>query len=100
MIVYNETIKIDLDIHDLWLRWMREEHIPKVMATGCFLNYKLYRIMVEDETDGISYAFQYFANGMSNYFDYQKNHAAKLQREGLDMFPGKYQAFSTILKEL
>ncbi|HLP49744.1 MAG TPA: DUF4286 family protein [Chitinophagales bacterium] len=100
MIVYNVTIKIDLSIHDLWLRWMKEEHIPRVMETGCFTDVKTYRVLEENTTDGITYAFQYFANDMASYFDYKEHHAAHLQKESLDMFPGKFQAFRTLLKEV
>ena len=100
MILYNVTVKIDLSVHDLWIRWMKEEHIPRVMETGCFVESKVYRILQEDETEGISYAFQYFANNISDYFNYQKNFAAALQKESLDLFPGKYTAFRSILKEV
>ena len=100
MIVYNVTVKIDLSVHDLWIKWMKEEHIPRVMETGCFVDHKVYRILQEDETEGISYAFQYFANNITDYFNYQKNFAAALQKQSLDLFPGKYSAFRTILKEV
>jgi hypothetical protein len=100
MIVYNVTIKIDLSIHDLWLKWMKEEHIPRVMETGCFVDSKMYRVLEENTTDGITYAFQYFAQDISNYFDYKEHHAAHLQKEGLDLFPGKFHAFRTLLKEI
>ena len=100
MIVYHVTVKIDLSVHDLWIKWMKEEHIPRVMETGCFVDHKVYRILQEDETEGISYAFQYFANNITDYFNYQKNFAAALQKQSLDLFPGKYSAFRTILKEV
>jgi hypothetical protein len=100
MIVYNVTVKIDLSVHDLWLRWMKEEHMPRVMETGCFVDSKMYRILQEDESDGVTYAMQYFANSITDYFNYKEKHAAALQREGLDMFPDKFTAFRTILKEV
>jgi hypothetical protein len=100
MIVYNVTVKIDLNVHDLWIRWMKEEHVPKVMETGCFVGNKIYRVLQEDETEGISYAFQYFANSISDYFNYQKNFAPALQKELLDIFPGQFSVFRTILKEV
>jgi len=99
MIIYNVTVKIDLDVHDLWLRWMKEEHMPRVMETGCFVDKKIYRVLQEDETEGITYALQYFANGIADYFNYKENFAADLQKEGLDLFPGKYTAFRTLLRE-
>ena len=100
MIIYNVTIKIDLSVHDLWLKWMKEEHIPRVMETGFFVDSKVYRLLEEDTTDGISYAFQYFANNITDYFEYKEKHAARLQKEGLDLFPGKFHAFRTLLKEV
>src|SRR5690349_14396968 len=99
MIIYNVTIKIDLDVHDTMLHWLREEHIPKVMQTGCFTAFKMYRILEENTQDGISYCIQYFAKEISNYFDYQQQHAAALQKETQQAFPGKYIAIRTLLKE-
>ncbi len=100
MIIYNVTVKIDLDVHDLWLRWMKEEHMQRVMQTGCFTDTKIYRVLEENTTDGITYAIQYFANTMTDYFDYKEQHAARLQKESLDLFPGKFSVFRTLLKEV
>lgn len=100
MIIYNVTIKIDLSVHDLWLKWIKEEHIPRVMETGCFVESRTYRVLEEDTTDGITYAFQYFANNITDYFDYKEHHAGRLQKESLDLFPGKYTSFRTLLKEV
>ncbi|MBT6516091.1 MAG: DUF4286 family protein, partial [Crocinitomicaceae bacterium] len=37
MIVYSVTVKVNQEIEENWLRWMKEVHIPDVMATGFFL---------------------------------------------------------------
>jgi type IV secretory pathway VirB6-like protein len=100
MIIYNVTTKIDLNIHDIWFSWMKEEHIPKVIATGCFVNYKMYRILEEDTRDGISYAVQYFANTINDYFDYKNNYATQLQSETKELFSGKFVAHRTLLREV
>lgn len=89
-----------MSVHDLWVKWMKEEHMQRVMETGCFLQCKMYKILEEDTSDGISYAVQYFAENLSNYFDYKEQYAERLQKEGLEMFPGKFQAFRTLLKEV
>ncbi len=36
MILYNVTVALDPAIETEWLAWMQQEHIPEVMATGCF----------------------------------------------------------------
>ena len=37
MILYNVTIKVDHDIHDEWMEWMKQTHIPQVLETGLFI---------------------------------------------------------------
>ncbi|MFN7266562.1 MAG: DUF4286 family protein, partial [Bacteroidota bacterium] len=32
MILYNVTLTIDMAIHDDWVRWMKDQHIPDVMS--------------------------------------------------------------------
>ncbi len=100
MIVYNVTVKIDLDVHDIWVRWMKEDHIPRVMETGCFVNFKMYRILEEDQSDGIAYAIQYFAKTINDYFDYKEKYATALQKEAKAMFPDKFVAHRTLLREV
>ena len=100
MIVYNVTLHVELGINELWVRWMKEEHIPKVLATGCFTDHKFYRVMEENQADGMTYAVQYFAPDLTAYFDYQNNHAPALQKESKDIWQDKYTAFRTLLREI
>lgn len=58
-IVYNVTLIIDHSVHEEWLQWMKEEHIPEVLATGKFLDNKMMKIMEDHNPDGVSYAIQY-----------------------------------------
>ena len=100
MIVYNVTVKIELSVHEVWLQWMRAEHIARVIATGCFDSYKLYRILEENQTDGITYAIQYFTTDTTRYFEYQEKYAQVLQKEARDIFPDKFTSFRTLLREV
>ncbi len=98
MIIYNVTIKIDLDVHDEWLSWMKLEHIPRVLETGLFNDHRMLRILEDDQSDGISYAVQYTAKDMSDYFTYEAEHAPALRQEAADKYPNKFVAFRTLLK--
>src|SRR5690242_1768930 len=100
MIIYNVTVKIDLSAHDLWLNWIKEEHIPDMLSTGCFVSSKMYRVLQEDETDGITYSIQYFAENITKYFDYKEHFANEMQQRGLARFEGKFVAFRTLLREV
>lgn len=100
MVIYSVTVKVDLDAHDEWLTWMKEEHIADVLNTGKFVKHKFHRVLAEDERDGITYNVQYYAHGMSDYFDYREQHAADLQAKTLELFKDKFVAFRTLLKEV
>lgn len=97
MIIYNVTVNVENDIRDEWVAWMRDIHIPDVMRTGKFRNYRFTEVMVDEES-GTTFSIQYLAASMEELQDYQHNHAAALQREHTEKFPNKYVAFRTLLK--
>ena len=49
MIIYNVTINVDESIHDEWMNWMIENHIPKVLSTGKFFKALMTRVMVQED---------------------------------------------------
>lgn len=99
MIVYNVTVNIDSSAHDEWLDWMKYKHIPDVVATGCFTQGKIFRIMVEEQS-GVSYSIQYTANSMDDIDRYMANYAQGLRKEALDKFKDKFTAFRTLLEQI
>jgi hypothetical protein len=99
MIVYNVTVKVNPEIHDEWLAWMKETHIPDVMATGLFTTYRMMRVIV-NEDDGETYSIQYLAESMADVHRYQVNHAPDLQQEHAEKYDGKFVAFRTLLEEI
>lgn len=97
MIIYNVTVKIDHDVHEEWLTWMREKHIPEVLATGRFLEHRITRVMVEEE-DGVTYAFQYTCKDMHTLEQYHQHEAPALQADHLERYKDKFVAFRTLLE--
>lgn len=97
MIVYNVTIQVDHDIEKEWLEWMNKVHIPDVLATGCFLEGRISRLMVDDET-GITFSIQYTLENMQKLEEYQEKYAEKLQKEHADRYGDKFVAFRTVME--
>lgn len=98
MIIYNVTVIIDASVHDEWLVWMKEVHIPEVMITGKFTSNKICRVLGAEEEGGLTYAIQYTAKSMADYDDYQVNHAPALQADHTKKYDGKFGAFRTLLE--
>ena len=98
MIVYNITIKIAPEIEEEWLNWQKDEHIPDVMSTGQFVENKFYRLLEQNETDGITYVVQYFASSLENYNRYINEMAQPLRQKALDKWGNQFIAFRTIME--
>lgn len=98
MYIYNVTINIEESVHDQWLVWMKETHIPDVLATGKFLSAKMCKVMVEEEMGGITYSIQYTCIDKATLERYYKEDAAALRQDGAKLFAGKFVAFRTELE--
>ncbi|HNR54137.1 MAG TPA: DUF4286 family protein [Flavobacteriales bacterium] len=99
MIIYNVTLNVDTEVHQEWLTWMKEVHIPDVMATGLMLDCRLCRVLAEDE-GGVTFAVQYTCADMATYERYRAEHAPRLQAETQKHYGGRFAAFRTLLEVL
>jgi len=100
MILYNVTVNIDTGAEEKWLDYMKKIHIPEVMNTGCFSDYKIFRLVSEGAPEGTNYAIMYFADSMNNLNRYQEKYAKKLQQNHLEKFKDKFVAFSSLLESV
>lgn len=99
MILYNITVAVDDAIHDDWLKWMKEIHIPEVMATKRFSDCKMFKVLLNKE-DATSYSIQYFTESMAELQLYQALHAEELRKKHLQMFGDNAVSFRTVLEEV
>lgn len=97
MILYNVTINIDESAHEEWLVWMKETHIPEVLATGMFTENRICKVEGESE-GGVTYAIQYVAPDRSHYERYLDEFAPKLQQAHTARYNGRFAAFRTVLE--
>lgn len=98
MIIYNVTIKAETGIATQWMQWMQEEHLNDMMNTGLFSDYRLCRLLEQDETEGVSYVAQYHCDSVENYQTYVKEHAPKMRQKGINKFGGRFVAFRTVME--
>lgn len=97
MYIYNVTINIDEDVHEAWVKWMKDIHMPEVMKTGCFIDNQLLKVMyVED--NGHTYSAQYKFLEIPDIEKYMGTYAPDLQAKTKQMFGEKYTAFRTVLE--
>ncbi len=98
MFLYNVTIKVMHEIHEEWLQWLIEEHIPEVLETGCFNGHRVLRLLETDETEGVTYAVQYEAESKGLYNQYIDKFANQLREKSFQKWGDRFIAFRTIMQ--
>jgi hypothetical protein len=98
MYIYNVTTNIEESVHDEWLKWMKEKHIPDMLSTGKFNYAKMSQVIIEEEMGGTTYSVQFSTDSLESLQDYYKEDAVRLRDEALKLFKGKFVTFRTELK--
>jgi hypothetical protein len=98
MFIYNVTIKIQERIHESWLQWLKEEHIPEVLATNCFGSANILRLLEIDDSEGPTYAIQYFAESKALYNQYIEKFAGVMRQKSFDKWGDKFIAFRSVMQ--
>ncbi|MBL0357780.1 MAG: DUF4286 family protein [Chitinophagaceae bacterium] len=98
MIIYNVTIKLDEAIHPQWLVWLKEEHIPDVIATGCFTKATILQLLETDDSEGPTYAIQYFAESKALYNLYIEKFSGEMRQRSFDKWGSRFIAFRSVMQ--
>lgn len=98
MIIYNVTVQVHPETAAEWVAWMREVHMPALLATGCFQRCQLSRLLEQDETDGITYSAQYYAADMNRYERYISDYAPAFREETKAKFADRFVAFRSLME--
>lgn len=98
MIIYNVTIKVENSIAADWLIWLKEEHIPDVISTGCFTHATVLHLIETDDSEGVTYAVQYQADNKDLYSRYIEKFADGMRTKGADKWGNQFIAFRTVME--
>lgn len=98
MFIYNVTIKVSHDIHEDWLSWLKDEHIPEVLSTGCFNDAAILRLLEVDDGEGPTYAVQYKAESKAAYNLYVNKYASMLRQKSFDKWGDQFIAFRSVMQ--
>lgn len=98
MFIYNVTTNVSWNVHDDWLAWMQQVHMPAVIATGCFVEYHLLKLHGQDETEGPTYIAQYHAESKALYNRYLELFANGFRKEIAEKWGENIYAFRTLLE--
>ena len=98
MVIYNVTTHVESSVEKNWLKWMKEKHIPEMLATKKFKTAKIFKIINENDKGGVSYAAQYHCNNKIALEQYLNDFAAKLREDAVNKFGERILSFRTELE--
>lgn len=97
MFIYNVTIKVSHGIHEGWISWLKEVHIPEVLSTGCFSDATILRLLEVDDSEGPTYAVQYKTESKAAYNLYIEKFASELRQKSFDKWGDQFIAFRSVM---
>lgn len=100
MYLYNVTVNIEKDHADRWLEWMKNEHIPQMLATGKFTHARMCKILAAPQDEHPTYAVQYTAESHEAILKYYREDAPGLRSEVIKHFSDKLIAIRTELEQV
>jgi hypothetical protein len=100
-LIYSVSVSLGVEDAEEWLAWMRETHLERVMATGCFDEYRLHRLLAPaEDITLVTFNVQYTCADRAAYDRYHREHAAELQAESRVEFGDRAHAFRSLLELL
>jgi len=98
MFIYNVTTQVSWAIHDAWVQWMLQRHIPDILGTGCFIRHQMVRLLEADDTEGPTYAVQYFSHTKDDYLRYIELYATPLTEESFNKWGDNFISFKSLMQ--
>jgi hypothetical protein len=97
MIIFNDTVIIEEAIQQKWLKWIKEVHIPAVMATGHFKSYQVLNV-IDSPNEGVTYCIQYRADSIADFNQFYSKHLHRLQEAHNQEFENQFVIFNTLMQ--
>lgn len=98
MLLYNVTVMVEESVHAEWLHWMKETHIPEVLATGIFKSHRICKLLQPAPEEGVTFAIQYYCENQDLLDRYFAEFAPALQASHAAKYGNQAYAFRTVLE--
>ena|SRR5579863_58338 len=100
MIVYNITMKVNRGVIDQWIAWQKQEHIPEIMSTKLFDDYKMYRLLEHEDEETVTFTVQYFTSSLEKYHQYISSFAPQLREKAFAKWGNQFAGFRSIMESV
>ena len=89
---------MDASIQDEWLKWLKEDHVPLILSTGCFITATISRLLEADDVEGPTYTIQYHAESKGLYNRFIEKFAGEVRQKSFDKWGNRFIAFRSVMQ--
>ena len=100
MIVYNTTFHIEKSVADKVIVYFKNIYMPQAAASGFLLSPRMRRIIMEDESEGVSYSIQFHVKNTDTLNFWLESEGRTLQKNLVTKFGHNVNGFTTLLEEI
>ncbi len=100
MITYMVEVTVPNDLVDAWVDYMTSGHIADVVATGCFTEARLVRVLDPQGEGATLFRSIYSAPTMDHLARYRAEHAPALQAHHTERFGDRVRAVRSVTEDL
>ncbi|MDR3704876.1 MAG: DUF4286 family protein [Paludibacteraceae bacterium] len=98
MIIYNTTYSVSDKVYGSFLKWVKEKHIPQMISSGYFSEFKLSRVLTDEDQDGSSISLQLTAENVNAVSKWREQYGDLFDMEISSLFSVNVLYFSTFLE--
>lgn len=99
MIVYNVTLSVEPTIESDFIAWLKNEHLPEVLATNLFIEGIVFKIFeAPNASSHNSYCVQYRLENWELFNQYNQEFAPALKQKTADKWGNNVLSFRTFLE--
>ena len=100
MLIYNVSVKVDHDVEEEWLQWMKQTHVPDIMRTGMFIEARICKLDSAEEHDENTFIIQYSCDSREKLENYFENFAPLLREDFNRRYKDRTTLFRTVMEEI
>lgn len=99
MIIFNTTYLVSDKMYGKWFKWLREEHIPDMLATGFFDRPQVAKVLTADvEQEGSSYSVQFHTEDVASLEAWNREYGDAFASRFAGLFGDEVLCFSSVLE--
>ncbi len=97
MVIYNVTTHVEPSVLEDWLMWMRQNHLPELLATDIFKEIKIFKVVNEQDQGGVSYAIQHIFDSEEKLKHFVKELGPVARKKSEERYGNRILYFETEL---